>query len=253
MSFGISLNWGGGDTAQLFTTDFDQAYKDHEWTLYSKGNTPPKPGAAPGPHPGPGPHPSPTPGCGSKYAMPCGADAKVDCGVRELALKYATSLLPGNEQKVFDALELGTRCNGTRYSLPDRTPTAGSPGHHPTDQAAQLFVDPVKGSDTAGDGSEAKPFMSIRHAVNVTRKSLADSGVTTIVLRAGTHYLTQTLELEARDSGLHFINYHVEERDEDVVISGAQLITDLKWQPSDHPAHHRKSGAPVGVFMAKVS
>ena len=86
LSFAMSPKWDGNKTAQLYTTGYNQSYKDTNWMLWSKGNDPP---------PAP-PAPKPAKTCGYRTSMPCNADPAVDCGVRGLALEYSTKILPGN-------------------------------------------------------------------------------------------------------------------------------------------------------------
>ena len=77
-----------------------------------------------------------------------------------------------------------------------------------------FYVDPVKGSDSNA-GTEASPFLTVQRAVEQTRKNQDHSGRrrsssgSTIVLRAGTHYLSETIVLGPKDSGLTVVNYKV--------------------------------------------
>ena len=65
-----------------------------------------------------------------------------------------------------------------------------------------VFVSPAGANDGA-DGSEARPFVSLHQAIAAIRAERAAAGVTeptiadraTVVLRHGSHFLAQTLEL----------------------------------------------------------
>ena len=76
------------------------------------------------------------------------------------------------------------------------------------DDVPTWFVDAAEGDDTAA-GTLEKPLATLAAAVAATRAAAAtaaDPAARTtkqIVLRAGaTHYLSKTLVLDARDSGL---------------------------------------------------
>eukprot|EP01051_Picozoa_sp_SAG22_P023855 SAG22_NODE_6340_length_868_cov_1.270481_1_plen_211_part_01 len=143
---------------------------------------------------------------------------ETECKVRQLAYEHALKLLPERAplRTYFDALQLEMLCG---------TPPPAAGGLHP-DAAVEgseegwppplrtrdgivggLHVDAAAGDDTAGDGSEHRPFLSLQKALQaarLARASAADSAAPPppIVLHAGVHYLQETLVLGPSDSGL---------------------------------------------------
>lgn len=71
---------------------------------------------------------------------------------------------------------------------------------------AVLFVDYANGADS-NDGSQAKPFKTISKAV-ATAEGMSP-GVT-INLRAGTHYVLDTVQFSAKASSVTIQNYNGE-------------------------------------------
>ena len=96
--------------------------------------------------------------------------------------------------------------------------------------AASIFVDAAKGSDAAA-GSESAPLKTVEAAIAKARK--AAGAPSTIVLRAGTYYLKETLALTAADSGLTIESFSGEVAE----ISGAHPLTALEWKPVNVSAH----------------
>lgn len=76
------------------------------------------------------------------------------------------------------------------------------------------FADASNGDDKNGDGSLSKPFQSVSRALDAARASGGHNP--SIVLREGTYYMAETLDLTASDSGLTIQNYNGEQ----VWISG---------------------------------
>lgn len=67
--------------------------------------------------------------------------------------------------------------------------------------ATALYVAPG-GSDASGDGSEAKPFATLQKAQAAVRKTpVASRPATAVYLRAGTHYVGETLTFTPAVSG----------------------------------------------------
>ena len=104
---------------------------------------------------------------------------------------------------------------GTSVPLPPSFPTS-------THTSTTYYVDANKGSDS-NSGKMDSPFQTISKAVMAARAG--GSGGAVIMLRAGTFYLTETIMLSDKDSGLTIQNYPQEE----VVVSGGKLITP-SWQ-----------------------
>ncbi len=80
-----------------------------------------------------------------------------------------------------------------------------------------IYVDANKGSDS-NSGSMSSPFKTISKAIEASRRTSDQS--TTLILRKGTFYLTETIQITPEENGLTIMNYH----EEDVWISGARPI-----------------------------
>lgn len=164
-----------------------------------------------------------------------------DCHWRQLAMQWAPKLQPWlnetQQRQLFDALELDPVCGKPfqpTASL-ERTSGAGSA------VGFIVYVDAMNGND-GNSGTLTKPLASIKAAVTATRdarSSALTSTNATIALRAGTFYLNETIELDARDSGLTIGAYQAEE----VIVSGGVALSGLNWKPTTMDG----SGAPVHV------
>ncbi|HEY5055792.1 MAG TPA: hypothetical protein VII58_06505, partial [Acidobacteriaceae bacterium] len=96
--------------------------------------------------------------------------------------------------------------------------------------------------DDSGPGTIDKPFRSLRAAQAAVRSLRASSpGAVAVYLRAGTHYLDETLIFKPEDSGAQQapITYAAYPGEGAVLSGGARL--DLNWTP------HRN-----GIMQAKV-
>lgn len=164
-------------------------------------------------------------GPGAHYGEP------FDCAVREYAYEYAQHLQgwrgADKMREVFGSLELATLCNVTfdTHALPPTPkahvgvlPTAGAVAYV---AAHGTVVDGVPSLNDSGT-----PFQSVHHAVQAIRAERASLGLAaaeapaTIVLRRGTHYMTNTLELTPEDSHIKFMNYP----GEPTAMSGAKPL-----------------------------
>ena len=109
-------------------------------------------------------------------------------------LKFAPVLQPAISSvdlgHVFDSLELNS-CNITRPP-----PAASPPPSPPASPTEALFVDYENGSDAAS-GSEKAPLKTVAKAL----EAVAAKKALNIVLRAGVHLLSATLELTPAHSG----------------------------------------------------
>ena len=166
------------------------------------------------------------------------------CGVSYLGYKYALTLQPEAAPllELWDALELTTQCGLVR---PPASTLRVSPAFPISGTA--LFVDFAKGSDAA-TGSEAQPLKTISSALETVAKAHA-TAPHTIVLRAGTHFLSATLNVSAAHGALTIQNYPREE----VWISGGQLIRP-QWQrgAGAMAPHVGKSADPHSLYHATV-
>lgn len=103
-----------------------------------------------------------------------------------------------------------------------------------------LFVSPAVAKSGSADGSASRPFASLHDAVAQVRKEraargasqLTDADRATIVLRAGTHVLGETLTLGSEDSFLTFQAYP----GEDAAVSGSVPLTGVTWTQGKAPA-----------------
>ena len=143
---------------------------------------------------------------GSKSKLP-GIANTTDCKGRLLAYEFALNLIPDRapQREVFDALELADTCGVTppkamvsEDTMMQRVRGVSLPVH--ATDANTFYVDPIKGNDSAA-GSKANPFKTVFRALKATR-SLATGNSGTIVLEAGTHFLSNTVQLGTQDSGL---------------------------------------------------
>ncbi len=168
-----------------------------------------------------------------------------DCHWRGLAMEWAPKLQPWlnatQQRQLFDSLELSTMCGKAFVAVPS-IPRA-------VDRrvaALTIYVDPAEGSDS-NPGTIAQPLATIGAAVSATRRARAAlaSGTSaanaTIALRGGTYYLNQTIELDARDSGLTIAAHEGEVP----VVSGGVPLSGLEWKAAD--------GMASGVYVASLA
>ena len=93
----------------------------------------------------------------------------------------------------------------------------------------------------------------MQKAVNATRQANAhgggDGGGDAIVLRAGVHYLSSTIDLLPSDSGLSISAY----RDEEVWVSGGVPLSGLKWSKASTATDGvGVEGASSNIWVADV-
>ena len=154
---------------------------------------------------------------------PKGVPTSFDCAWRELALEYATRIREDSREKVFDALQLKPLCNASDLDRSLSQSHKVFPPSIPTpDQGTNIFVDWSAGSDE-NPGTQDKPKKTIQAAVQASRQATKPVA---ILLRNGTHYLSDTIHLGADDSGLKIQNFNGEE----AWISGGLPLTNLKWK-----------------------
>ena len=148
-----------------------------------------------------------------------------DCHWRHLAMDWAPKLQPWlnatQQRMLFDSLELATLCG--KEFIPTAT-TANTRPPQPVN-GLTIYVDPTSGSDS-DPGTRAQPLASISAAVAASRRRTQVDDPATIILRKGTYYLNQTIELDARDSHLTITAYE----DEEAIVSGGVLLAGLKWE-----------------------
>ena len=122
-----------------------------------------------------------------------------DCKGRMLAYEYGLTLIPSRKPQLesFDALQLEATCGVTRppaaletFAVPELPVAAG--------WGASFFVS-VDGDDSSATGDANAPYQTVHRALVAARASSA--AAKSIVLKPGTHYLNQTLQLTPADSG----------------------------------------------------
>ena len=153
---------------------------------------------------------------------PHGVPLAFSCAWRGLAAEHAARLRPDLDSSiVFDALQLGSRCNRTSpkppADSPRRTlgPGATTPGH-----AIYVAVD---GDDSNSGASAAAPKLTVAAGLAATRALPAPKA---LMLGPGTFYLAAALELTPVDSGLTI-------QGRQSVLSGAKLLPhNLSWTPA---------------------
>ena len=169
---------------------------------------------------------------------PLGTD--VDCGIRKLAFEYARKQQPNltttSLGNVFDSLELESRCNSTR-------PVGRAFDSFPQPSPPGLFVDYQHGAD-GNNGTKKYPLKTIARALEL----VSESAMRAIVLRAGIHFLSNTLQLSPAHSGLVMTAYCPGNAlCEKVWLSGGVPITGIKWHPHDILGDHKN------IWMTNVS
>ena len=162
----------------------------------------------------------------------CNGDQKsFDCKMRRLALDFAHKIQPFRSkvhfQMIADALNGAPEAQNCSVTVPDSYGAEDNIMNTlplPTGVAKTFYVDTIKGKDS-NTGSIKYPFKTIMRAVKAARFA---GKYSTIVLREGTFYLTETIELEPQDKGLTIQSY----QEEEVWISGGKVITP-KWERYD--------------------
>ena len=148
----------------------------------------------------------------------------LQCNVYLLAYQFAQKIQPNmtdiQKEALSDALQLVPNCIAAAASTSTTTtptPTPALPKH-------TIYVDATHGKDS-NDGTFTTPLHTLAAAVTLSRTQKTTTQRTTIALRKGIHYLTETLLLAPQDSHLTIQNYP----DETVEISGAVPLPRLKW------------------------
>lgn len=162
--------------------------------------------------------------------MPVGnIPAHSDCAIRRLALDFAKQQLPYLSllPAVFDGLELSSRCNDTQLSGYRTVSQSQNQILHNMQSSSVIYVDYNNGSDS-NPGTLLSPVKTISKGLNLLRNIVLTKGASkSLVLRAGVHYLSETVQLQQIDSGLTIQGYMGD--NELPWISGGLPLVDLKW------------------------
>ena len=167
-------------------------------------------------------------------AQGCRADQKsFDCKMRQLGMEFAQKIQPSLSkvklQQIADALNGAQEAQNCNVSVPrvqESEPGRRAPSFPipKSKEGSTFYVDAVKGSDS-NSGTMSSPFKTVNKAVMAAR----DAGqYSTVILREGTFYLTETIELNSKDKGLTIQNY----QNEVAWISGGKLIMPT-WEKYD--------------------
>eukprot|EP00954_Amorphochlora_amoebiformis_P011615 909005-Amorphochlora_amoeboformis.AAC.2 len=99
---------------------------------------------------------------------------RLECDMRRLMLQKAKTLQPWRDPSpIFDALQLHTLCQDAKpvgsigrssVPLPPAAVETGASG-----EVLEIFVSATEGDDAEGDGSEGRPFASVRRALDASR------------------------------------------------------------------------------------
>jgi hypothetical protein len=191
--------------------------------------------------------------------------ASFDCEMRELLIQYSAQINPNLSsaklQMIADALN-GTpeKTPGCNVTVP--TDLLQSRSHLPRFQifplskeiasaASTFYVDYNNGNDS-NSGNQASPFKTIQKALDSTRSGGSGGN---IILRSGTHYLSNQLDLTNKDSNTAFSAYPGEE----VWLSRGEPLTGIQWKVYNQSAanatwteqdgQNAVYGSPAGTFL----
>ena len=176
------------------------------------------------------------------------ADQKsFDCKMRQLGMQFAQKIQPSlpkaKLQKIADALNGAEEAQNCNVSVPNVLEQIGKKAPSFTlpksDVSSSFYVDATKGSDS-NSGTMDSPFQTINKAVMAARSA---GQYSTVVLREGTFYLTDTIELSSQDKGLTIQNYP----NEVVWISGGKMIMP-KWKK-----YNVDSSKKTNIYKADLS
>ena len=157
----------------------------------------------------------------------------LDCALRKLGLEYARKTLAESRHLDMILPRVHRAFNLSVCGEPLPAPQGGRQQQPETAWAAavaagrrEIFVSPT-GSDSSGNGSDAKPFATVEKAQLAAR---ATPGGAVVWLRQGTHFQASgPLTLTTADAGCTYAGYP----GENATLSGsvAALPANLQWKP----------------------
>jgi hypothetical protein len=151
------------------------------------------------------------------------------CAWRKLAARYAKVNRPDAEAKVHDALQLSKYCpdmeRPREQELPQVFPPPGNSAAIDAiaAAAAAIYVDAERGSDATGTGAQAKPFATVSKGV----AAAAAKPGGTVILRNGTYYLAETVQVPPTAEGLTIEGMP----GETAWVSGGTKLDPIDWKP----------------------
>ena len=163
------------------------------------------------------------------------------CAWRKLAAEYAAINRPDASAKVHDALQLSKYCPGEERPLEADLPVVFPPPAAANALAASAtYVDAETGSDTTGTGSASAPYLTI--AKGVETAAAKPSGSRTVILRNGTYYISETVQIPPAAHGLTIEGM----AGETAWVSGGTKLDPIKWKP-----HNLTNG--MNIWSADLS
>ena len=153
---------------------------------------------------------------------------KLECKLHQLAFEFGSTKVPTSPQALHDALMLGSSCAAYADVDANARVVASPPpprGELPDTAAGRTLYVATTGSDSTGTGTQSAPFATLHAAAAAARKSPSIDGATTVLVRAGKYYFSETLVLGAADSGVRWAAYQGEQ----VTLSGGKRLQ-LQWQ-----------------------
>lgn len=81
----------------------------------------------------------------------------------------------------------------------------------------------VNGSNTDGDGSEAKPYATLDKAREAARELSSDTHNVRVSIGEGKYFVGEPIVFDAKDSNVTYVGDHA-------VLTGAKTLTDLTWE-----------------------
>ena len=168
----------------------------------------------------------------------------LDCKMKRMLYTNAVAQQPFRKnlpREVFDSLRLAEVCGDTP------PPAADQPAPStPLPAGIQIFVDPAASHE--GNGTEADPCKTLAAAVLLSRQHTGTAR--TIVLRAGYHFLSETLALGKADAGTTLMNYPNEEA---WVSGGRKIDASAPWTKGDDGIYSLKTDFDwvPGLFTLK--
>lgn len=148
------------------------------------------------------------------------------CAWRKLAANYAKLNRPDAEAKVHDALQLSHYCPGVERPREEALPKVFPPpisGHLREPRAGATYVDAERGSDVTGTGTQANPFATVGKGV----AAAAAKPGGTVILRNGTYYLHETVQIPPTAHGLTIEGM----AGEAAWVSGGTKLDPIVWKP----------------------
>ena len=184
--------------------------------------------------------------------VPQGVPLSYDCAARTHAYEYGKQILPkkGQFRDLFDSLQLQS-CNVT---TPTEAPEQWTPPNYPTPSETThtlIYVDANAPSPAGGRGTKADPFNTLQDGVFTARGKGTAQKPVVILVRKGTYYVGEYMDVNEDLSYVSIQNYEGEAAE---VRGGIALaapgvnwtqheVAEKKWQT--HVARNNVAGLAV--------